>query len=120
MHVRPASLVINLLIPAVLTVLAGTLASGGLLWWWLFYANLQLLALLAKDKMAAMKKSRRTPESTLLILALLGASPALLLGRFLFRHKTAKQSFVAQMAGVIAAQAAILWYFWPQVKVLVL
>jgi uncharacterized membrane protein YsdA (DUF1294 family) len=50
------------------------------------------------------------------MLALAGASPALLVGRFAFKHKTKKNSFVAAMCGVLAAQALAAWYFWPTVK----
>ncbi|HEX2859385.1 MAG TPA: DUF1294 domain-containing protein [Alphaproteobacteria bacterium] len=116
MSIKLSSLLVALGVPAALTLVAVHYAGGGGIWWWLFYANLNLLALLAKDKLAAVKKGRRTPESTLLLLALAGASPALLGGRFLFRHKTAKQSFIVQMCGVMVVQAGLLWYFWPQVK----
>lgn len=91
-------------------------AGGSPLWWWLFYVNIQELALLAKDKLAAVQKWRRTPESTLLLLGLAGASPALLVGRFAFHHKTSKKSFITTMCGVMAAQAVAIWYFWPTVK----
>jgi uncharacterized membrane protein YsdA (DUF1294 family) len=116
MRLRVSSLVLGLGLPTLLTFAAVSLSGGGVLWWWLFYANLQELLLLAKDKFAATRKGKRTPESTLLLLALAGGSPALLGGRILFRHKTAKQSFIAAMAGVIAVQVGLLWYFWAHVK----
>jgi uncharacterized membrane protein YsdA (DUF1294 family) len=116
MSLRVVSLFMNLALPAALTVAATHLAAGGALLWWLFYVNIQELVLLAKDKLAAVQKWKRTPESTLLMLALAGASPALLVGRFAFKHKTKKNSFVAAMCGVLAAQALAAWYFWPTVK----
>jgi uncharacterized membrane protein YsdA (DUF1294 family) len=116
MSIRVVSLFINLAVPAALTVAASHWAGGGVVIWWIFYVNIQELALLAKDKLAAVQKWKRTPESTLLLLALAGASPALLLGRFAFKHKTKKNSFITAMCGVLAAQAIAAWYFWPTVK----
>lgn len=83
---------------------------------WLVTLNLMLIVLMGKDKIAAVKKSARTPEFTLLLLAFLGGTPALLLGRKLFNHKTAKREFIYAMAGTIALQAVAVWYFWPYLK----
>jgi uncharacterized membrane protein YsdA (DUF1294 family) len=78
---------------------------------WLVVVNLQLLALLGKDKLAATQAWPRTPELTFFALALVGASPALLLGRYLFRHKTKKDPFVATMLGIVVLQvAALVWW----------
>jgi uncharacterized membrane protein YsdA (DUF1294 family) len=113
--------------PVALSLCLNALVAGGL--WlayistlnlpplptWLVVVNLQLLALLGKDKLAATQAWSRTPELTFFTLALVGASPALLLGRYLFRHKTKKDPFVAVMAGIVALQvAALVWWSGPR------
>lgn len=55
--------------------------------------NLATYATYARDKSAARQGRRRTPESTLLLLGLLGGWPAALLAQQRLRHKTAKTSF---------------------------
>lgn len=47
----------------------------------------------AIDKSAAKKGNWRTPESTLLLLGLVGGWPGALLAQKWLRHKTSKQSF---------------------------
>ena len=46
-----------------------------------------------QDKQRAIASMRRIPEINLLLLALIGGTPAALLARPLFRHKTRKQPF---------------------------
>ncbi len=45
------------------------------------------------DKLAARKAWRRVPETTLLVLGLVGGWPGAILGQQCFRHKTQKQPF---------------------------
>lgn len=52
-------------------------------------------AMYASDKSAAGRGARRTPESTLHLLALLGGWPGALVAQQRHRHKTAKASFQA-------------------------
>lgn len=63
----------------------------GLLLWLLL--NLFTLLMYGKDKWAAKRQWRRTPEKTLHLLAFIGGWPGAILGQTLFRHKTQKQSF---------------------------
>lgn len=78
---------------------------------------LNLLTLLAfrSDKIAAARNLPRFSEATLLWLAALGGTPGAYAGRRLFRHKTRKQPFTAQLHGIAALQclllAAAAWRF---------
>ena len=55
--------------------------------------NLILFVLMGRDKAAAKNGARRTPETTLLALAVIGGSLGGLLGMILFRHKSRKPAF---------------------------
>ena len=55
--------------------------------------NLLLFFLMGRDKAAAKSGTRRTPETTLLALAVLGGSDGGVLGMVFFRHKTRKPAF---------------------------
>lgn len=55
--------------------------------------NIVLFVLFGRDKAAAQRGARRTPETTLLALAVLGGSLGGFLGMLLFRHKTRKPAF---------------------------
>ena len=78
------------------------------------YAAMSVLALLlyGADKRRARKKRRRTPESVLLGVGLLGGALGALLGMELFRHKTKHWYFWAVNLLALALQAALLWYVW--------
>lgn len=65
--------------------------------------NLVAFAAQGLDKRKAGKGRRRTPESTLLLLGLPLASPGMLLGMKVFRHKTSKRSFQLKAAVVVFA-----------------
>jgi uncharacterized membrane protein YsdA (DUF1294 family) len=111
------SLAFGLGLPALLTLAYHSTLNIAPLWVWLITINLTLMALMGKDKMAASRKgakknARRTPEFTLLLLTFLGGTPALLLGRKIFRHKTIKQEFIYAMWGTIAAQVACIVTFY--------
>jgi len=69
------------------------------------------------DKALASAGRRRIAEARLLLLALIGGSPAAWAGRHLFRHKTRKQPFGLQLHGIVAAQVAIaLWVGAPWLR----
>ena len=78
--------------------------------------NLATFAIFGFDKAAAADKRSRVPERALLTLAAFGGSPAALLARPVFRHKTRKQPFsawltlivFAQVVGLVAGSA--LWW----------
>jgi uncharacterized membrane protein YsdA (DUF1294 family) len=99
------SLMFSLGVPAFITTAWSQGMGVGPLPVWLISVNLMLLTLMGKDKFAAGRPGwSRTPEFTLLTLTFLGATPAMFLGRVLFRHKTKKEEFNAALYGAITAQ----------------
>lgn len=60
---------------------------------YLIFINLLLFIFMGRDKAAAQRGARRTPETTLLALAVLGGSVGGILGMLAFRHKTQKPAF---------------------------
>lgn len=110
------SLLPGLGIPAAFTWAYATTLDFNPVYTWLVILNLTLIGLMGKDKFAAQNGWARTPEFTLLCLAFLGATPSLMLSRFLFNHKTTKESFQYSLFGVMAVQLALVIYFWPQIK----
>lgn len=60
------------------------------------------------DKRSAAKGSRRVPEQTLQVLALLGGWPGAWLGQRYFRHKTKKLSFLIVFWCVVVLHIAVV------------
>ncbi len=75
-----------------------------------FLALVNLVTLLSfrHDKLQAIRGRPRVREADLLFLALIGGSPAALLARRLYRHKTRKQPFSALLLLIVGAQAGAL------------
>ena len=71
---------------------------------WLIAMNVLTLFLVWFDKSQAKRRGWRIPEKTLLLGALLGGSPALLIGMRLFRHKTVKWSFQMKALAMLLVQ----------------
>ena len=63
------------------------------------------------DKALASAGRRRIAEARLLLLALIGGSPAAWAGRQLFRHKTRKQPFNRRLLAITTLQVAALAAF---------
>ena len=79
-----------------------------------YFAVISLLAvaLTAHDKSAARWHKWRVRESTLLLVAALGGSVAMLLTMRVIRHKTKKAKFMAGIPVIIALQivaAVLVW-----------
>ncbi len=55
----------------------------------------------------SIRLSRRIPEASLLLLALLGGSPAALLAMYLFRHKTLHRKFRYGVPIILLLQVAV-------------
>lgn len=78
-----------------------------------WYATLSLATYVAyaRDKGAAERRARRTPENTLHVLGLLGGWPGALVAQQRFRHKTAKLPFQVVFWMTVAANLALLaWW----------
>ncbi len=63
------------------------------------------------DKFRARRGGRRTPEATLLLLALLSGGPGAWCGASVFRHKTRKPSFPVRLCLASIAGCAG-WVAW--------
>ncbi|MHC0444421.1 DUF1294 domain-containing protein [Flavobacterium sp. 3-218] len=61
------------------------------------------------DKFLARKQKRRIPENTLFFLALIGGTIGLLTAMLIFRHKTAKTSFIVKFVGIILIQIVLIY-----------
>ena len=77
---------------------------------YLIVLNLLLFVLMGRDKAAAQRGTRRTPETTLLALAVIGGSVGGLLGMVLFRHKTRKPAFRIGIPLILICQLLLLGY----------
>jgi uncharacterized membrane protein YsdA (DUF1294 family) len=73
-----------------------------------FVMSVVCFAAYGLDKWRAVNGSRRVPENTLHILALLGGWPGALLGQWQFRHKTKKMSFLIVFWLVAVLHVAII------------
>lgn len=77
---------------------------------YLVILNAAGILLMLLDKIFAIKKKRRIPESTLLLCALIGGSLGALLGLVLFRHKTKHRRFAIGLPLMLLAH--ILFYIF--------
>lgn len=70
---------------------------------------LEFLSMLI-DKKKAEKGSWRTPEKTLLTIALLGGSIGSIAGMYTFRHKTKKLKFSVGLPVILILQIVLIGY----------
>jgi len=87
----------------------------GLVVWIMIYlgaASLFGFILMGADKRKAVQHKWRIPEKSLFLIALAGGSVGVLLGMWVFRHKTKHLSFSIGILMIIAVQicAAVLIY----------
>lgn len=70
--------------------------------------NLLAYAAMVFDKARAENNSRRVSEATLLSLAIIGGSIGTVIAQQTIRHKTRKEPFRSQLAGIILLQILAL------------
>jgi uncharacterized membrane protein YsdA (DUF1294 family) len=74
--------------------------------------NATAFVLFMLDKHCAEERLRRVPESTLLLLALVGGSAGALAGQQYWRHKTQKEPFRTILFVIAASHVLLLaWLF---------
>ena len=73
----------------------------------LVVVNLLTIVQFRADKQRAIAGEKRIPESDLLFLAAIGGSPAALLARRWFRHKTRKEPFSTRLMVIAMVQAGV-------------
>ena len=71
--------------------------------------NFTAAAVTALDKSRAKRHLWRVPERTLLLLAALGGSPAMLLTMLLIRHKTRRPKFMAGIPAILVLQGLAVY-----------
>jgi uncharacterized membrane protein YsdA (DUF1294 family) len=77
---------------------------------YVFVVNAVGFAIFAWDKRQAKEKRWRVAESKLLLVALLGGTPAAFVACRLFRHKTRKPNFMNRLRAVAVLQVlALVW-----------
>lgn len=74
--------------------------------------NAITLLLYGYDKRQARNGGTRVPEAVLHLVALLGGSPAALVGQELFRHKTRKLAFRLVLVPIFLLQAGLVYAYW--------
>ncbi len=73
--------------------------------------NLIAFAAMGRDKKAAQRGTRRTPEKTLFLLAVIGGSIGAMAGMKVFHHKTKHKSFTIGMPLILTLQLVLLLWF---------
>ncbi|MEW5676517.1 DUF1294 domain-containing protein [Flavobacterium enshiense] len=63
------------------------------------------------DKWLAVHQKRRIPERVLLGMILVGGTVGAGIGMLLFRHKTAKRSYLLLYFGIVILQLACVWFY---------
>lgn len=82
---------------------------------YLVLMNLLTLFVYRYDKHCSCKSKWRISEDSLLMVALLGGSPAAFIAQRVFRHKTKKTFFQFRFWLVIFIQAVAGFYLWDKV-----
>jgi uncharacterized membrane protein YsdA (DUF1294 family) len=71
---------------------------------WILAMSVAAFCLCGLDKAHALNRTRRVPERVLLLVALLGGTPGLVVGMLLFQHKIRSPLFIVSVVAVISFQ----------------
>ncbi len=83
-------------------------------WFLIYLAAISLFAIIitAFDKIRAIRHKWRVKEATLMIVAFIGGSVAMLLTMLLIRHKTRHPKFMIGIPVIILLQIGAAYVFW--------
>ena len=76
---------------------------------YLLIVNAAGFVLMLADKRMSIKKLWRIPESTLLLMAVIGGSIGVFAGMYLFRHKTRHVKFTLGIPSILILQILFLY-----------
>lgn len=79
---------------------------------WPIIINFAAILATVSDKRRAQHHRWRIPESTLLLLAALGGSPAMLVTMKLIRHKTQHKKFMIGIPVIIVLQLVLCYFIF--------
>ena len=79
---------------------------------YLLFINIFTFAAMGIDKRKAKKKKWRTPEKTLMTLAIVGGSVGMILGMKFFRHKTLHRLFSIGGPAILIIQLILLYLIY--------
>lgn len=80
------------------------------LFFYLILINAAGFVFMLTDKYKAQNKMRRTPESVLMLIAVIGGSLGSLLGMYAVRHKTKHKKFSVGIPILLLLHCLILYY----------
>lgn len=80
--------------------------------YYLIIINLLAVIVTVSDKRRAVSHRWRIPENTLLLIAALGGSPAMLITMRIIRHKTQHKKFMLGIPAILILQIAIAYFIF--------
>ncbi len=80
--------------------------------YYLIIINFIALIVTVSDKQRAISHRWRVPENTLLLIAALGGSPAMMITMRIIRHKTQHKKFMLGIPAIIVAQTAAAYFIF--------
>ena len=81
---------------------------------YLLVINLVSFFAMGIDKRKAIKGKWRIPESTLMIMAVIGGSVGAIFGMRVFRHKTKHKKFFIGLPVILILQILLALFIWQQ------
>ncbi|MDR3971247.1 MAG: DUF1294 domain-containing protein [Ruminococcus sp.] len=84
---------------------------------YLVLINLVSIIVTISDKVKAIKRKWRIPESTLLLLSALGGSVSMYITMLIIRHKTKHPKFMIRIPVIFALQCILVFLIWRYIYV---